>query len=593
MKQFYILLISAFAVTFTASAQQKALREATTAEMTAKTAGAGVYVSPRRSTSSGGVTTVDPLAMNYFTNNGLSDISILNRLNAFWTQLRATMSTNGFASLQRQFCFAPQYNPTNHMDLLGNTNAITWVNENYGAWGIACYQTNYARYSVVSSSNWTRIIFKRNLNPDVAPAGGGNLAFSMYNQFGLENTNGDSFNFTYCPYFRSTLAINYQGAYPYASNLNNCNAMLFSYAAGSPIGLRELSSDVEAIVSLGGTNITGWVDGVNPIILQQSGSSNLAVNAGLTYRVPTNTSPVQICTIGGSTNWLNNPAWQAVSGSGSIMTNAFVDVFSDAFFSSALSQADIKAYYAAVHQLLISRKSWWFFGTSMIGEGNNCVVFQVSAPLTNCIISRAIMLNPQDLVKDYARGGSATKDFATIDPFLLTSLPSDLQQGSTLFNDQPRNDNICITNFYTMAQINATNTAVAQSMIPWLKTGAKWKAIDSIFWPTNALGWSGNWLNARTNLYLATLNMHTNALVMQWCSGFIPLQAYSVGAQYQTTNSGYFFWYDAGGGQSSSHVQGSNSPTFFDKEGQLIFGGQWPDSIPQATDASGSAHTTP
>ena len=161
MKQSYILLIAAFAVTLTANGQGKALREATTAEMTAKTAGAGVYVSPRRSTS-GGVATnglTDPLAISFTSSNNITD-PYIQKLAQNHVQRLRTMTA--FTNLTREFIFNRAYT-TNYAELFGNTG--TMVNPSQDTFGFLQNMTNYFTASLGSGlTNWTIIIFR---NPNI------------------------------------------------------------------------------------------------------------------------------------------------------------------------------------------------------------------------------------------------------------------------------------------------------------------------------------------------------------------------------------------------------------------------------------------
>ena len=119
MKQSYILLIAAFAVTLTANGQGKALREATTAEMSAGTIGLPAVVTPRRAKliSGGGVTTnLAQTFISYATND---------------------LVANGcFANLITGGAFFSMYQP-NGVDLLGNS-----------------YSNNFADYSPIDGARF-------------------------------------------------------------------------------------------------------------------------------------------------------------------------------------------------------------------------------------------------------------------------------------------------------------------------------------------------------------------------------------------------------------------------------------------------------
>ena len=588
MKQSYILLIAAFAVTLTANGQGKALREATTAEMTAKTAGAGVYVSPRRSTS-GGVATnglTDPLAISFTSSNNITD-PYIQKLAQNHVQRLRTMTA--FTNLTREFIFNRAYT-TNYAELFGNTG--TMVNPSQDTFGFLQNMTNYFTASLGSGlTNWTIIIF-RNPNIDaceMSPSGGS----SLFLEWSLEGAhNSGYFNYAGNHVGRNFQSDNVTTSLPSGSNVNNTAWLSVPSMNGSQSYRWESFPTITAYSSDGNGTLIGYQDGLQMFSRNTTSKTNL--NDTVSGQITTNYQAVTTLFIGGgSTNWFNSYVMTAGAPPSRFCTNWSGSTFSVAIFNSILAPSDVYTYGKSVYELWPYKKAataW--FGTSMFAENQNRVSITGGySPFTNCPPAYVALRHPYEISKNYAKGGATIETFKNVNfagggtgwfpTNVLTQFPSDWDL--TLVTDFPRN-NFLNTNAanptwagFTSSLQNQSNNVIcsnlANAFLPYSAVVNRTWAWESVLSATNAQTQSfGFGVPAyRMAAYQTTLATETNPATLQLFSKFIHVQAFVYGSVWDTNNQ--YFAGDANGG---AHIEGTNGPALFQQQAAYYDTGEWP-----------------
>jgi hypothetical protein len=510
----------------------------------------------------------DPLAAGFMTANGITDPVVGGKLSRFCARLR-TMAA--FTNLQNQFLFNQAYNPTNGRDLFGKT--ITWnTNAPNGmpafTWGATCYFTNMGKFPVPQTTNWTIIVVKRNYNAgDCTLSANG---YGWYDEFSLENTNSDSFNFLWGHQARLGFQFMPTSGGWLGMNSNVGSSYLLYTGANGPVPPPEVPPAVWVVEANGGASIWGSVDTLP--LLSTNAVTNIMVNANVCV---TNTSPVQFVTVGGSTNW-NRQGTHLISGNdANAVSNALCEVYSVAFFNTAMSSNDVNIYYSAIAETYPSNRHWCQIGDSMMAEANNYVLpYYGMTTETNFIMFQFAQRHPNDMWHDWAAGGSTLHSYiANLNPRMVTMLPpgSDV----TIICDMARNDT------YTNGVINiaATNAYVALALAPWLTTGAKCWLYESPMGSTNVFGNGTCYTNpARLNLYNSYKGLETNPIFNR----VLHVIDYFTGPVWDT-NSGYFGWGVANGAGFANpgfHIEGTNSPLFMQNVATYWDTGEWPTAMP-------------
>jgi hypothetical protein len=502
---------------------------------------------------------IDPLAESFADAQHLAP-DARSRLDAFCQRVR-TMAA--FTNMQVHFLFNPAYAPAANVDLFGNY--IVWSNEpTFGPWGANCSLVNQGKILLPAqawSTNWTIVVVKRNYNAGFQPHSG---HYYWENEFALENTNGDSFNFGWAGPIRggNYFVPTYNGAIAYNSNAVNFSPFS-SFGSDNHYNMpEEVAPSIWCFESTGGKNITGSID---MLTIGPGCLDNSAINL-------INLSPVQVITVGGSTNWQN--LWAHNTNSATDQpTNALCEVYSVTYFNTAISRSDLQILYTALNGEYTSNKHWIGLGDSMMNWHSNYIYpYDSYGACTNFIMFNFSQRHPNDNWHDWAQGGTTIGSFTTNLPTQLVTL---LPAGSdvTIIEDLGRNDLLVTDTSYVNYDSLRANFNAA--LAPWKATGAKVWQYESVLPATNA----GPFLPgspARTNLVDGYAALRTGTLVDRFLHGI----DYFTGSVWDT-NNGYFGYSADSFMFAGVHIEGTNSPVFMAEMAALWDTGEWPGLMPQ------------
>ena len=516
----------------------------------------------------------DPLALSYLASNNVADPESLDRLDKY---LRRARTAQSFPHMRAKALFNPAYGSSTNGDLFGNK--IIWRNDSiYGpptyTWGANLSLTNQGTLALPTpnSTNWTIMVTKHAYRANQAGALTG-ISFPWCNEFALENTNGDSFNFIFATDTRAGYQFvpTYGGALGMGSNVSW--SFLFRQGSAGAAQVPEASPLILTFEANGGSVVFGNVDTL-PIWSPISGSSNLMVNS---HNFVTNLSPVAQITIGGSTNW--NKIFYENASSSDKPTNGLCEEFDVTYWDTAISSNDVNIYYSAEYELFTTKRQWIILGDSMMAGDNNYILpFNTGyGSMTNFTLFYFMQKYPQDMWHDWAQGGSTLSSFTNSLPTrLITLMPSDCDV--TIIEDFPRNDALTTNSISIPSLTSNLNFALS----PWIANGAHLWQYESPLPATNvpaAIFVTNTVLGQimRSNLINAYYAQHTNPIF----SRYLDTIAYFNGPVWDTNNgwSGYgaigFAFENPG-----YHVENTNSPLFHAKDAVYWQTGMWPDNPP-------------